>query len=75
MIITMNTAGQQRIVDTDEYGGATTTGALFSDSEFREDFSVPDRAVPQVNGQAVESNTPLTENSSLSYVVPASSKS
>jgi hypothetical protein len=75
MIITVNIAGHQQVVDTEEFGNATTTGALFGNSTFQEDFSVPDRASPTMNGQVVDGVTPLNENGVFGFIVAASSKS
>jgi hypothetical protein len=75
MIITFQVAGNDRILDTDQYGSPVTTGALFENKEFREDFSIADRAIPAANGQAVDGSTELNESTSYTAIVPASSKS
>lgn len=69
-LITVDIGGQPVSYQTT----ATTIGELFN-SQFREEFNIPDRGQPLVGGVSVGNDTPVTTGMSVSYQVAASSKS
>ena len=72
MIVYINAAGQN---DRVSITAGDTVGSIFGDSEFREDYNIADRAVPQVNGEQVGMDYVLQDGDTIKPITPASSKS
>tara|TARA_R110002153_G_scaffold7380_8_gene33172 strand:- start:14300 stop:14524 length:225 start_codon:yes stop_codon:yes gene_type:complete len=72
MIVHINSAGQNDRISVEP---GDTIGTIFGDSEFREDYNIAERAVPQVNGEQVGMDYVLQEGDTIKPITPASSKS
>jgi len=72
MIVTIKAAGQEDRVNV---SSGDTVSTLFGDPEFREDYNIANRAVPEVNGEQVGMDYELQAGDVIKPITPASSKS